>query len=217
MTNIKILTLLFISISIFTVNAQSLNSKSAFISGLVGAAQINNSGVQSGRSTALAFGASFGFPIVENLYLYTRGAYSSKSNFQSYYNSSYFTSQFQLSDQFEKVNSSFSQLLFNGGLLYNIILSDEFTFGVAGGVTFAVINQEARLIGGHVITQVDNETIWGYFGGLMIEKYWGEKNITTFFEAQYNYAKSDALYHTNALNAMNYSLGIRYYLGSKNF
>lgn len=209
--------LLFISLSSFSINAQNLNYNSAFVSGLVGAAQINNSGVQSGRSTALAFGGSFGYPIVKNLYLYTRGAYTSKSNFQSYYNSSYFTSQFQLSDQFEKVNSSFSQLLLNGGLLYNITLSDEFTLGVSGGVTFSLINQEARLIGGHVISKLDNETIWGYFGGVMIEKYWGDNNITTFLEAQYNYAESDASYHANALNAMNFSFGVRYYLSSRSF
>jgi hypothetical protein len=197
--------------------AQNLQRKSSFISGLVGVAQINNS--SNGTETPLAFslGGSFGYPITKNLFLYTRGSYTSKSNFQSFYNTSYLTSQIQLSDQFVEVNSSFSQLLLNGGLLYNFYLSDEFTFGLSGGLTFSVLNQEAKLAGGHVISSISNETIWGYFGGMMVEKGWGDKNITTYIEAQYNYAESDAAFHANALNRMNFSFGIKYYLSKRNF
>ena len=216
----KNISFIIIFICLFTFsksNAQTLDNRSAFISGLIGAAQINTSGSRSSSPIAVAFGGSFGYPIAKNLFLYTRAAYTSKSNFQSFYNSSYFTSRFQLSDQFVEVNSSFSQLLLNGGLLFNIILSEEFTLGLSSGVTFSVINQEAKLLSGDVVSRVDNETIWGCFGGLIIEKYWGDKNLTTFFEAQYNLAKSDARYHSAALNAMNYSFGVRYYLSKRSF
>ena len=193
----------FVLISVCDISAQKMSKKSAFISGLVGAAQISNS--------------SNGFPLTKNLDLYTRGSYTTKSNFQSYYNTSYLSGQYQISDQFTKVTSSFSQLLFNGGLLYSFNLSDEFALGVSGGVTYSVVNQEAKLFGGHVVSSVDNETIWGYFGGMMIEKSWDESNASTFIEAQYNYAASDAPYHANALNNLNFTFGVRYYLSGRSF
>ena len=194
-----------------------LNKKSSFISGLIGAAQVSNSSTGQESPTAFTFGGSFGFPITKNLYIYTRGSYSSKSNFQSYYNTSYLSSQFQLSDQFVEVNSSFSQLLLNAGLLYNFYLSKEFTLGISGGMTFSIVNQEAQLIGGHVISSIDNEAIWGYFGGLMIEKGWEDTNVTTYAEAQYNFAESTAPYHARALNAANFTFGVRYYMNRRSF
>ena len=199
------------------LSAQKLNKKSPFISGLVGAAQVGGSSSRQESGVALTFGGSFGFPITKNLYVYTRGSYSSKSNFQSYYNTAYLTSQFQLSDQFVEANSSFNKLLLNAGLLYNFFLSKEFTLGISGGVTFAVVNQEAQLIGGHVLSSIDNEAIWGYFGGLMVEKGWEDSNVTTYAEAQYNYARSSAPYHASALNAANFTFGVRYYMDRRGF
>ncbi len=207
----------FVLFSVSDISAQKFRKKSAFVSGLVGVAQVSNSSNGGENPVALSFGGSFGYPITKNLFLYTRGSFTSKSNFQSFYNTSHLSSQIQLSDQFVEVNSSFSQLLFNGGLLYSFNLSDEFALGVSGGVTYAVINQEAKLLGGHVVSSVDNETIWGYFGGAMVEKYWEDKNIATFIEAQYNYAKSDAQYHATALNKMNFTFGVRYYLSRRSF
>ncbi len=203
--------------SVCDISAQNFRKKSAFVSGLIGGAQISNSNNGSENPVAISFGGSIGYPITKNLFLYTRGSFTSKSNFQSFYNTSYLSSQIQFSDQFVEVNSSFSQLLFNGGLLYSFNLSDEFALGISGGATFAVINQEAKLLGGHVISKVDNETIWGYFGGAMVEKYWEDNNITTFIEAQYNFLQSDALYHPTALNNLNFTFGVRYYLSRRSF
>lgn len=208
---------ILIFVSLTEISAQSFQKRSVFISGLVGAASMNNSGINERSSFALTFGGSFGIPITKNLYLYTRGSYTSKSNFQSYYNTSYLTSQYQFSDQMTLVNSSFSQLVVNSGLLYNFHLSQFFTLGLSGGVTFAVLNQDAAFQGGYVISKIDNETIWGAFGGLMAEKGWEDSNITTFAEAQYNYAQSDAAYHSNALNRMNFTFGVRYYLDRRNY
>ena len=116
-----------------------------------------------------------------------------------------------------EANSSFSQLLLNGGLLYNFYLSDEFTIGINGGVTFSILNQEAVLIGGQVISSVSNEAIWGYFGGIILEKGLEDSNASIFAEAQYNYAVSDAPYRASALNAMNFAFGARYYLSGRRF
>ena len=211
MKHIYNITILLILFTLPGTLAQTSNT-STFIAGMVGAGKMSSSGNEQSNPTSFSFGGSFGIPLTKNLYLYTRTSYSSKSNFQSFYNSAYFSGNFQLSDEFTEVNSSFSQLILNGGLLYSFMLSDEFSIGINGGATFMVINQEAVLYTGQVISSVDNEAVWGAFTGLIVEKGWGEDDFTTFVEAQYNYAESDAIYHSQALSAMNFSIGIRYYL-----
>ncbi len=210
----KILLLIFFcSATVFSQT--SIKGSSPFISGLIGAAKISNSSNYGEAPVSLAFGGSFGVPIVKNLFFYTRTSYTSFSNFQSYFNTSYLSNNLQTANQFTEVNSSFSQLLINGGLLYNFILSEEFVLGLNGGVSFMVVNQEAKLRTGTVISNIDNENIWGAFGGIILEKSWENSDVSTYFEAQYNYAKSDAVYRTNALSAMNYTFGVRYYIAGR--
>ncbi len=214
----KILTILFICTIFSIVNVfpqNRIEHSSAFISGMVGTAKISLSGNGQQNPTALAFGGSFGIPIIKNLYLYTRSSYTSKSNFQSFYNTAYLNNSLSLSEDFVQANSSFSQLLINGGLLYNIRITEEFVLGLNGGLTFMVLNQEAKLRTGQIISSIDNENIWGAFTGVIVEKSWEDIDATTFFEAQYNYAESDALYRSDALNVMNYTFGIRYYLSGR--
>jgi len=211
--NKKILLLLLLFISTTIIAQVHLRNNSPFISGMAGASKVNLSGNDGQNSFSFAFGGSFGIPVplMKNLFLYVRTSYTSQSNFQSFYSTSYLNSTVQLSETFTEVNSSFSQLILNGGLLYNFILSDEFVLGVNGGLTFMVINQEARLRTGRVISSIDNERIWGAFGGLIAEKRWEDSNFATFAEAQYNYAESDAFYRPDALSTMNYTFGVRYY------
>lgn len=213
-----ILPLIFILCIAVTINAQPyLKNSSPFLGGMAGVASVNLSSTDGQTPLSFAFGGSIGIPVplVKNLFLYARTSYSSQSNFQSLYNTSYLNASVQLSDKFVEVNSSFSQLILNGGLLYNFILSDEFVLGINGGLTFMVVNQEARLRTGRVISSVDNENIWGAFGGIIAEKRWDDSNFSTFLEAQYNYAESDAVYRPGALSAMNYTFGVRYYLAGR--
>lgn len=207
--------LLFITTSI--IAQVRLKNTSPFVSGMAGIAKMNMSGNDEQIPFSFAFGGSFGIPVpfIKNLFIYARTSYTSQSNFQSFYNTSYLNNTLQLSEGFTEVNSSFSQLILNGGLLYNFILSDEFVLGINGGLTFMVINQEARLRTGRVISSIDNERIWGAFGGLIGEKRWDDSNFTTFAEAQYNYAESDAFYRPGALSAMNYTFGVRYYFAGR--
>ena len=214
----KRLVILFILFISTTNIAQiHLRSNTPFISGMAGGAKLNLSGNDGQNPFSFTFGGSFGIPVsfVKNLFLYARTSYTSQSNFQSFYNTSYLNNTVQLSETFTEVNSSFSQLILNGGLLYNFILSDEFVLGVNGGLTFMVINQEARLRTGRVISSINNERIWGAFGGLIAEKRWDESNFTTFAEAQYNYAESDAFYRPGSLSTMNYTFGVRYYFAGR--
>ena len=207
-----ILTFLLFSTTI-TFAQRQIKSSSPFISGMAGVAKVNFSGNEGQNPMSFAFGGSFGVPVpfIKNLFLYARTSYSSQSNFQSFYNTAYLTNNFQLSEDLTEVNSSFTQLILNGGLLYNFILTDEFTLGVNGGLTFMIVNQEARLRTGVVISSIENERIWGAFGGVIAEKRWEDSNFATFAEAQYNYAESDAIYRSGALSAMNYTFGVRYY------
>jgi len=213
MKRIIFLTLLAITFASGYGQLNRLNYNSAFISGMAGAAKVNFSGNESQNPLSFAFGGSFGVPVplVKNLFIYARTSYTSQSNFQSIFNSSLFGNNFQISEGFAEVNSSFSQLILNGGLLYNFIVADDLVLGVNGGLTFMVINQEARLRTGRVISAIDNETIWGAFGGLIVEKRWDDSDFATIGEAQYNYAESDAFYRPGALSAMNYTFGVRYY------
>lgn len=217
MKKIVILLFLFVFLTV-TINAQSyLKNNSSFIGGMAGAVSLNQSDSRGQSGLSFVFGGSFGIPVpfVKNLFIYARTSYSSQSNFQSLYNTSYLNTSVQLSDAFTEVNASFSQLILNGGLLYNFILSEEFVLGVNGGLSFMVVNQEARLRTGTVISSIENENIWGAFGGIIAEKRWDDSNFSTFAEAQYNYAESDAVYRPAALSAMNYTLGVRYYLAGK--
>ena len=217
MNKIILQIILILSIAI-TLNAQSyLKNTSPFLGGMVGVASVNLSSDDGQTPLSFAFGGSIGIPVplIKNLYLYARTSYISQSNFQSFYNTSYLNNIVQLSDEFVEVNSSFSQLILNGGLLYNFIVTNEFVLGINGGLTFMVVNQEARLRTGRVISSVDNENIWGAFGGVIAEKRWDDSNFSTFAEAQYNYAESDAVYRPGALSAMNYTFGVRYYMAGR--
>jgi hypothetical protein len=210
----KKLILVFLLFSPTLIFAQMhLKSNSTFISGMAGVAKVNFSGNENQSPMSFAFGGSFGVPVpfVKNLFLYARTSYSSQSNFQSFYNAAYLMNNIQLTEGFAEVSSSFTQLILNGGLLYNFILSDEFTLGLNGGLTFMIVNQEARLRTGVVISSIENERIWGAFGGVIAEKRWEDSNFSTFAEAQYNYAESDAFYRPGTLSAMNYTFGVRYY------
>lgn len=217
MKNLLLSFVLIFSVNVLlTAQINKLNN-SVFLGGMAGAAKLNFEGTDGQNPLSFVVGGSFGIPVpfVKNLYLYARTSYTSQSNFQSYYNTAYLNYPVQFSSEFVEVNSTFTQLILNGGLLYNFLIMDDFVLGVNGGLTFMVVNQEARLRTGTVISNVDNETIWGAFGGLIGEKRWDDSNFSTFVEVQYNYAESDAVYRPGALSAMNYTFGVRYYLAGR--
>lgn len=209
--------LLLILAFVFSISVSAQFNRyenSVFFGGMAGAAKFSASGTEDQNPLSFVVGGSFGIPIpvVEDLYLYLRTAYTSQSNFQSFYNTSYLNYNVNFSNEFVEVNSTFTQLILNGGLLYNFLVTEEYTLGVNGGLTFMILNQEARLRTGVVISSVENENIWGAFGGVIGEKRWEDSNFSTFMEIQYNYAESDAVYRPGALSAMNYTFGARYYL-----
>jgi len=217
MKRILLPSIIFFLLTSAALAQHNRHTNSIFFGGIAGAAMVNTSENNGKTPVAFVVGGSIGIPVpfVKNLFLYARTSYTSQSNFQSIYNTSYQNYPVQFSDKFVEVNSSFSQLILNGGLLYNIIVTDDFVLGLNGGLTFMVVNQEAKLRTGTIISSVDNENIWGAFGGLIVEKRWDDSNFSTYVEAQYNYAESDAVYRPGALSAMNYTFGVRYYLAGR--
>lgn len=205
--------ILFLSCSI--VFGQGNETRSVFISGLVGSAQIGTNDLSNETEYALSFGGSFGIPVTKNISLYTRISYASRSGFNSYMNRSGISGNVQLTNQLVQVTSSFSQLLMNAGLLYSITLSDEFNLGITGGVSYSIVNSETELPTGLYITNYDNEGIYGYYGGILLEKSFPDSDFSTFAEAIYNYARSDAIYTSKTFSGMNFMIGVRYYLAER--
>lgn len=212
---IRNFTILFLIVFSLTVSGQLKENNSVFISGLLGSAQIGTNSLNNDTQYALSFGGSFGIPVTKSISFYTRISYASRSGFNSYMNGTEIGGNLQLTNQLVQVTSSFSQLLMNAGLLYSINLSDEFNIGITGGVSYSIVNSETELPAGLYITNYDDEGIFGYYGGLFVEKSLPESDFSTFAEAIYNYARSDAVYTRKTFSGMNFMIGIRYYLAER--
>jgi hypothetical protein len=109
------------------------------------------------------------------------------------------------------VNASVGQLVVNGGLQYNIILSKELTIGLLGGITYTLVDQEARLFSGELIQRIDYQSFYGYFGGASVEKSFKNSDFSMFAEAIYNYIDDKSVYFRNVFSGMNFTIGGRYY------
>lgn len=206
-------TIILIVISFINIDAQSYRN-STYFSGHFGArtSTMNSQGQDSGLNASL--GAGFGFPIYKNISFYSKVTYYLNDDFTTYDNVQQLSSDFQLFNSTERINGSFSQLVMNAGLQYNIRLSEEVILGFNGGLTYSLINQDARLSNGQIISNVTNEGVYGYFGGGYIEKRFEDENFAMFAEAQYNYIDGSAIYFRDRFSGTNFTIGGRYYLSS---
>ncbi len=205
---------LFIVLTILITNTD-IDSKNKFndgiyFSGVVGSYQSGQSDSRNGLST-LSIGAGFGIPLFTNAYLYNKISYHSKSNFGAYQNS-YIQHGLDVVHEIERVNASFSQIIYNGGLQYNIQFSDEILVGLTGGLTYSIVSQEVFALSGTQIQNIDKEGLFGYFGGLSVEKRFDDSDLSVIGEAQYLYFDSNRVLFTRSLSGMNYSFGFKYYL-----
>jgi hypothetical protein len=109
------------------------------------------------------------------------------------------------------VNASMAQLVVNGGLQYNIFLSKDLSIGLLGGITYTLVDQEARLFSGELIQRIDYQSFYGYFGGASVEKSFKDSDLSLFAEAIYNYIDDNSVYFRNVFSGMNFTIGGRYY------
>lgn len=212
---LKLTLIAILIISFSQLNAQDVRKESMFISGMVGSF---SSGAPSnaieGTKNA-AFGAGFGFRLFSDVFFYSRVMYQLKSDFTAYDQVQFLDQDLQVVDELQQVNASFSQLVMNTGLQYNIYLYSDLTLGVNGGVTYSIVNQEAFGLGGQAINSLNNEGVFGYFGGASLEKRFEERDLAAFVEVQYNNAANNAINFRNRLSGVNFTVGGRYYFSDR--
>lgn len=204
-----VFTIVLLSIAI---PAYAQMNEGAFISGSLGASvgggsanpYLRNSG------TSVLLSSSFGVPLFDRFMFYSRFTYQLKSGYTA--NENIGGSGISTINQLTEVNGTFSQLIFNGGLQYNIYLAEDITMGINGGLTYALVNHKASLPDGVVLQKLDNEGIFGAFTGINLEKSFEDSNVALFGEAQYNYAKKDIVYFRDKFSGANFTVGGRFYL-----
>jgi hypothetical protein len=211
MKKILFTAVLFVSLTCF-VPAQV--NDGAFFSGSFGGFENGNSTNQlrPGYVPSVVLSAGFGLPIIDRVYLYTKLSYISRTNYTAEENYSFIQPDLTTINELVLANASFSQLLFNGGLQYNIYITDDITLGLNSGLTYVLVNHKASLPNGAVLQQIDDIGVFGVFGGVSLEKYVEDSNVSIFGEAQYNYVKKNMIYFRDKFSGMNFTVGARYYL-----
>lgn len=171
-----------------------------------------NSNSSLRNAPAVVFSTGFGIPLYGAVSLYSRLSYIYKSHYTGREYHSFINSDLEIMNELVQTNASFSQLVINGGLQYNIHLSQEINMGISGGVTYAMVNHLAALPSGLVIQRLDNTGAFGVFSGASIEKFFKDSGVSIFGEAQYNYARKNVVYFRDKFSGMNFTVGGKYYL-----
>ncbi len=156
-------------------------------------------------------GVGFGMKLIDNLFLYGKATYVARSNFNGLYDNNFYRTQINISENLSMVNASMAQLVVNGGIQYNIMVSKDLTIGLLGGITYTLVDQEARLFSGELIQKIDYQSFYGYFGGASLEKSFKKSDFSLFAEAIYNYIDDSSVYFRNVFSGMNFTIGGRYY------
>lgn len=205
--------LIFLIVGSSFLFSQSYDKQSAYFSANFGLYKSgDNSDFRNLGSQRIGGGIGLGFRISGNLFFYARGQYVAKSNFTGYYDNTYLNTDLSLVSTIGTANASMSQLVLNSGLQYNIFLTRDLSVGFLGGVTYTMVDQEARSFSGVLLNRIANEWFYGYFGGATLEKRFKNSNLTVFAEGIYNYIDDQSVFFRDLLSGMNFTVGGRYYL-----
>ncbi|MGB8321081.1 MAG: hypothetical protein WCE54_23335 [Ignavibacteriaceae bacterium] len=201
-----LLTIFLFIIPIFA-EAQNtiIHDKSTFLSGGIGVIQSSSSSEEltSKYLPNVLFQVGFGIPINSHLFIYNRISFASKSDFQAYV-------RLEQINQLVEATSSFSQLIYNAGLRYSIYIIQDWSFGFSAGFTYSVVNNKSTLKG-ELFQSLDNQNLYGYFGGIDLEHRFQDSHFSAFGEALYNYIRNDNIYFRDKFSGMNLSAGVRFY------
>jgi hypothetical protein len=156
-----------------------------------------------------AFGAGLGLPMSSRTYLYGKATYFAKSGippviYRNIYSNAY-------SESGDGGRAYFRQWIINVGIQYNLFLSDDFTLGMNGGVTYTRVSETLPIPGTGVSSSLHGSGALGMFGGLAIEKNFLESPFSIFAEAQHNFVRHDLIDQVGDYGGANLTLGIRYY------
>lgn len=202
--------ILFLTLTCFT--PAQIND-GIFISGSFGGFAGSASNQLRLRNTpSIVLSTGVGIPVFHRLYLYTKLSYISRSNYTAQEQFNTVGPNLQTVSEIIEADASFSQLLFNGGLQYNIYVTDDITLGVNSGLTYVLVNHKAALPNGTILQQLDNTGVFGLFGGINVEKFFEDSNVSLYGEAQYNYAKKNMIYFRDKFSGMNFTFGARLYV-----
>ena len=202
----KYLITIFLFIIPFIVEAQNrIHEKSIFLSGGIGVIQSSSSEeIISKFLPNVLFQFGFGIPLDYHLSVYNRISYTSKSDFKAY-------AQIEPINRLVEATSSFSQLIFNAGLRYSIIITQDWSAGFSAGFTYSLVNNKSTLKG-ELYQSLDNQNLYGYFGGIDLEHRFSDSQLSAFGEAFYNYIRNDNIYFRDKFSGMNLTAGVRFYL-----
>jgi hypothetical protein len=203
----------FILLSQSAVLSQTAELRSAFVSANVGVfvtANANFSKVYDSKA-GFVFGGGIGLPLSTRAYLYGKVTYFSKSGVPVIYTYTYQNGNLVSITETKGGTATFKQWIFNGGIQYNIFLSEDFTLGITGGIAYSRFSEEQRSPASSLTSTIDGTGVFGFFGGIGIEKNFQGSPFSVFAEAQYNYSRRDLVGVVGDYGGLNLDLGIRYY------
>ncbi len=189
----------------FIAEAQNhIPERSIFLSGGAGVIQSSSSEKLTSKYLPnILFQIGFGIPLDYHLSIYNRISFTSKSDFQAY-------ARVEPINQLVETTSSFSQLIYNAGLRYSIYITQDWNMGFSAGLTYSLVNNKSTLKG-ELYQNLDNQNLYGYFGGIDLEHRFQDSYFSAFGEALYNYIRNDNIHFRDKFSGMNLSAGIRFY------
>jgi hypothetical protein len=199
-----LITVLIFVIPIITKAQDYAAKKSIFISGGMGIVQSSSQEeIRSKYLPNVLFLTGFGIPITSHLYFYNRISYTSKSDFTAY-------EQVESINELVQATASFSQLIYNSGLRYGFFLKQDWILAFSIGLTYSLVNHQA-VLNGEELQKLDNQSLYGFFGGVDLEHKFSDSNLSIYGEAQYNHIRSDDIYYRDKFSGTNLTAGVRYY------
>ena len=199
-----LITILLFIFPFFAEAQSSLPHKSVFLSGGIGVIQSSSpEELTTKYFPDVLFQIGFGIPINHHLFLYNRISFTSKSDFKAY-------AVVEPVNQLVETTSSFSQLIYNAGLRYSIFMTQDWSLGFSAGITYSVVNNKSTLKG-ESYQNLDNQNLYGYFGGIDLEHRFTDSKVSVFGEALYNYIRNDNIYFRDKFSGMNLTAGVRFY------
>ena len=199
-----LITILIFAFPIITEAQNTIPDKSIFFSGGVGVIRTASSEeINSKYLPNVLFQVGLGIPINSHLFIYNRISFTSRSDFQAY-------ARLEPINQLVETTSSFSQLIYNAGLRYSIYITQDWSIGFSAGFTYSLVNNKYTLKG-ESYQNLDNQNLYGYFGGIDLENRFQDSHFSAFGEALYNYIRNDNIYFRDKFSGMNLSAGIRFY------
>jgi len=83
--------------------------------------------------------------------------------------------------------------------------------GFSAGFTYSLVNNKSTLKG-ELYQSLDNQNLYGYFGGIDLEHRFTDSQLSAFGEAFYKYIRNDNFYFRDKFSGMNFIAGVRFYV-----